>query len=89
MISLVCCRDFLPFRLLWARLVEMIILVRANIWNSQWGLKGVPLTAPPFRSIPKVLILASLLNYGYVDVTYYAYLCELVEFIIDFVSLVS
>jgi hypothetical protein len=56
----------------------MIILVRANIWNSEWGLKGVPLTAPPFRPIPKVLILASLLNYAYVHITHYAYLVRLV-----------
>ena len=67
----------------------MIILVRADIWNYESGLKGVPLTAPPFGPISMVLILASLLNYGYVDEIYYAYLCELVEFISDFVSLFS
>jgi hypothetical protein len=67
----------------------MIMLVRANILNYESGLKGVPLKAPPFGPISMVLILASLLNYAYVDITYYAYLCELVEFIIDFVSLVS
>jgi hypothetical protein len=53
------------------------------------ALKGVPLTAPPFRPISMVFIVASLLNYAWVDVTYYAYLCQLVEFISDFVSLFS
>jgi hypothetical protein len=47
----------------------------------------VPLTPPPFRSIPKVLILASLLNYAYFHITHYAYLGRLVEFISVFVSL--
>ena len=67
----------------------MIILVRADIWNSEWGLKGVPLTAPPFGPISMVLILASLTYYALVSICTYAYLCELVEFISDFVSLFS
>jgi hypothetical protein len=47
----------------------------------------VPLTAPSFRPIPKVLILASLLNYAYVHITHYAYLGRLVEYLSVFVSL--
>ena len=67
----------------------MIMLVRASIVNSYRGLKGVPLTAPPFRPIPKVLILASLLNYAYVHITHYAYLVRLVEHLSDLGSLFS
>jgi hypothetical protein len=65
----------------------MIILVRADIWNSEWGLKGVTLTPPPFRPIPKVLILESLIDYAYVHITHYAYLGTLVEYLSVFVSL--
>jgi hypothetical protein len=60
----------------------MIMLLRASIVNSYRGLKGVPLTAPPFGSISNVLILASLTYYALVSVSTYAYQFELVEHLV-------